>query len=150
MSAFTIRPAEFADRWAIYRLIWSARLNPTGLAWRRFLVAVDGTGQIVACGQIKPHRDGSHELASIAVSLEWRHKGIASALIQQLLDIAPGELYLTCRSTLAPFYTRFGFQTIISDVMPPYFRRIERLARLIRRLNKSEETLLVMKRLGKL
>jgi amino-acid N-acetyltransferase len=142
----TIRPAEISDQQAIQKLIRQAHINPTGLAWERFLVAVDQNGNVIGCGQIKPHSDGTRELASIAVTPEYRHQGIASALIEQLLAKSTGELYLMCRSSLGPFYERFGFQPAEGEDLPPYFKRMKRLARLIKSLDKNGETLLVMKR----
>ncbi len=108
----TIRPAELSDQQAIQKLIRQAHINPTGLAWERFLVAVDDIGKIIGCGQIKPHSDGSKELASIAVIPEYRQQGIASALIKELLAKSTGELYLMCRSSLGPFYERFDFRPV--------------------------------------
>jgi amino-acid N-acetyltransferase len=142
----TIRPAEISDQQAIQKLIRQARINPTGLAWERFLVAADQNGKVIGCCQIKPHSDGSRELASIAVVPEYRHQGIASALIEQLLAKTTGEIYLMCRSSLGPFYARFGFQPIEGIDLPPYFKRMKRLARLIKSMDKSGESLLVMKR----
>ncbi len=144
----TIRPAESSDQQAIQKLIRQARINPTGLAWERFLVAVDKNGKVIGCGQIKPHSDGSRELASIAVIPEYRHQGIASALIEELLAKSTGELYLMCRSSLGPFYERFGFLPVEGEDLPPYFKRMKRLARLIKSLEKNGEALLVMKRLN--
>jgi len=141
-----IRPAEISDQQVIHKLIRQAHINPTGLAWERFLVAVDQHGKVIGCGQIKPHSDGSRELASIAVIPEYRQQGIASALIEQLLAKSTGELYLMCRSSLGPFYARFGFQPVEGEDLPPYFKRMKRLARLIKSLDKNGETLLVMKR----
>ena len=142
----TIRPAEISDQQAIQKLIRQARINPTGLAWERFLVAADQNGKVIGCGQIKPHSDGSRELASIAVIPEYRHQGIASTLIEELLAKSTGELYLMCRSSLGPFYVRFGFRSVEGNDLPPYFKRMKRLARLIKSLDKNGETLLVMKR----
>ena len=67
-----IRPATSADAPAIRALIRRVRINPTGLDWRRFLVAEGPEGMILACGQIKPHGDGTFELASVAVDEAWR------------------------------------------------------------------------------
>jgi len=145
---FTIRPAESSDDQAIRKLIRQAHINPTGLDWRRFLVAVDPAGQVIGCGQIKPHQDGSSELASIAVVPEWRLQSVASSVIQQLLAMFAGDLYLLCRSSLGPFYEKFGFHTIEAKDMPPYYKRINRLARWFSRLEKKGETLLVMRRLS--
>jgi N-acetylglutamate synthase-like GNAT family acetyltransferase len=127
-----IRGAARQDGQAIRRLIRQVGINPIGLDWRRFLVAIDDQGALIGCGQIKPHGDGSNELASIAVAPAWQGLGIASALIWQLMDAHARSrpntpLYLTCRASLEGFYTRFGFQMIGPEAMSPYFRRIFRL-----------------------
>lgn len=131
---------------AIRALIYKVGINPTSLDWRRFVIAVDEQDQMTGCGQVKPHRDGSHELASIAVTPAWRGKGIARAIIERLLSDCPIELFLTCRAELGPFYERFGFHKIELDEMPPYFRRIYRLSRVIRYLHLMPGDMLVMKR----
>ena len=141
----TIRPAELSDQQAIHKLIRQVRINPTGLDWERFLVAIDEGGEVIGCGQIKSHADGSKELASIAVKTGYRHRGIASALIMQLMEGSNGDLYLMCRSSLGPFYERFGFQSVEGDELPPYFKKMKRLARLLKNLSEKGETLLVMK-----
>jgi N-acetylglutamate synthase-like GNAT family acetyltransferase len=146
----TIRPAELSDHQAIQKLIRQVRINPMDLDWERFLVAVNEHGKVIGCGQIKPHSDGSRELASIAVLPEQRQQGIASALIEQLLAQSTGDLYLMCRSPLGTFYERFGFQTVEGNDLPPYFKRMKRLARWIKSLDKNGETLLVMKRVNEL
>lgn len=125
--SITIRAATEADQPTITTIIRAAHINPLGLEWQRFLVAEDG-GQIVGTGQIKPHRDGSHELASIAVIPERQGEGIASQIITTLLTDQSGTLYLMCQQSLEPFYQRFGFSPITSDQMPTYFRRITKLA----------------------
>jgi len=137
------RPATREDFPAIRELIHTVGINPTGLDWRRFLLAVTGTGILVGCGQVKPHKDGSRELASIAVREEHRGRGVAKALIQRLLEGQPRPLYLMCRARLGSFYNQVGFRPIGLEEMPPYFRRI---ARLIRAFNRSvEDGLLVMR-----
>ena len=67
LAEFTVRPATREDFPAIRSLIHTVRINPTGLGWRRFLVAVTPQGRLLGCGQIKLHADGSREMASIAV-----------------------------------------------------------------------------------
>ena len=145
---FSIRSARSADDQPIQKLIRQSYINPTGLDWRRFLVVVDPADQVIGCGQIKPHQDGSRELASIAVVPEWRHRGVASAVIHQLLSTDTGELFLVCRSSLGPFYEQFGFHAIEQEVMHPYFKRINRLARWVKRLEKNGEGFLVMRKAG--
>lgn len=138
-----LRPATAADFPAIRALIRAARINPTGLDWRRFVVAVNLQGELIGCAQLKPHGDGSLELASLAVRPADRGRGVAGGLIRHLVGLAPRPLYLMCRAGLGPFYERHGFRAIPPEQMPPYFRRIHRLFHALspRRL----EPLLVMR-----
>ncbi|MFN8420230.1 MAG: GNAT family N-acetyltransferase [Anaerolineae bacterium] len=122
-----IRTATEADQPTITSIIRAAHINPMDLKWQHFVVAEDA-GQIVGTGQIKTHRDGSHELASIAVIPERQGEGVASQIITTLLADQSGTLYLMCQRSLEPFYQRFGFSPVTSDQMPPYFRRITKLA----------------------
>lgn len=140
-----IRAAQAGEAKAIKALVYSERLNPTGLDWRRFLVAVDKKGDVLACGQIKPHRDGSQELASLVVVPDWRGRGLARQLVNELISSTDFELYLTCRSSLGGFYERLGFQVISPHEMPGYFRFVSRIFHFLQRLTRSEG-LLVMRR----
>ncbi len=142
-----MRPATGADAQTIRHIIHLVGINPTGLSWKRFTVAVDSRGTIIGCGQVKPHKDGSLELASIAVLPEWRGRGIARGIIEYLLAQYPGRLYLMCRSPLEPLYRKFGFEAIEYTEMPPYFQQISRLAALYNRLSHEEDHLSVMRRL---
>lgn len=140
-----IRPATTADATAIRALIRRVRINPTGLDWRRFLVAEGPEGMILACGQIKPHGDGTLELASVAVDGAWRGRGAARAIIERLQRRAGPPLWLTCRAGLEPMYTRFGFRRVHDRrAMSPYFRRLDRLARLLLGILRPGEALAIM------
>jgi amino-acid N-acetyltransferase len=143
---YNLRPATASDAAAIRQLILDVRINLVGLDWRRFLLAVTPEGELIGCGQIKPHADGTQELASIAVVPAWRGRGVARAVIERLLADHPGVLYLTCLASNGPLYEKFGFRSLAPDEMPPYFRRLTRLARAFRTLRLSPEQLLVMKR----
>ncbi len=143
---FVIRRAVRADFPAIRALIHTVGINPTGLDWRRFLIAVTPEGKLAGCGQVKPHRGGSRELASIAVVPEMRGKGVARAIIEHLLAEQKEELYLICRLSLGPFYNKFGFRTAQAAELPPYFRTVQRFASAIQRLGMMDEGLLIMKR----
>src|SRR5690348_16699724 len=90
-----IREATEADQATIRAIIREAQLNPMNLDWPRFLVAEDG-GQVVGIGQVKPHSDGSRELASIAVIPSRQRGGIGRQLIRALLAREAGPLYLVC------------------------------------------------------
>lgn len=129
---YHLQSAAAAQAGEIKALIRAAQINPLGLDWRRFVVAVAGNGRVIGCGQLKPHKGGSWELASIAVVTDWRGQGVARAVIEYLLNDSPLPLWLTCVTPLVPFYTRFGFTAVIDPAqMPPYFRRVNRLFRLI-------------------
>ena len=145
MVNFILRPAIEADFPEIKALIRMVRINPTGLDWHRFTVAVNERGGLIACGQLKPVPGALTELASLAVLPAFRNQGIARALIEQLLADAPRPVYLTCRSSLGVLYEKFGFQAIKMDEMPAYYRRLKRLAGLLMELARRGETLLVMK-----
>lgn len=144
MAEVTLRRATRADDAAIKALIRSARINPMDLDWRRFLLAVTRDGEMVACGQVKPHADGTLELASIAVRPAWRGQGIARLVIERLLAESPRPLYLTCASSLGPLYEKFGFRVLSENEMTPYFRRLSRLATAFMKMARGQ-TLLVMK-----
>jgi N-acetylglutamate synthase-like GNAT family acetyltransferase len=125
---FQIRPAKAADQIVIRSLIRTVGINPLGLDWRRFYLAVDSDDQVIGCGQIKVHSDGSRELASIAVKENWRLQGVATRIIETLLNGKQGNIWLMCQSEMVPFYEKFGFhEVLLTEDLPPYFRRVVRL-----------------------
>jgi N-acetylglutamate synthase-like GNAT family acetyltransferase len=138
-SRYTIRPGEATDQDAIRSLIHSVGINPLGLDWRRFIVATDPEDHVIGCGQIKLHRDGSRELASIAVRESWRELGIATNIIKCLLREERGAVWLMCRSEMVPFYERVGFYEVLRiQDLPPYFQRIIRLWRLLSKVSRGQ------------
>ena len=146
MVDFIIRPATKKESPEIRALIHEVRINPTGLDWRRFLVAVTSDNALLGCGQIKPHFDGSRELASIAVKEHVRGQGVARAIIQELLiRVTTRPLYLMCRARLEPLYFKFGFRAIDQDEMPGYFQRISRAERIFNLKAQPENRLMVMR-----
>jgi len=118
----TLRDATFEDQPTIRQIVRAANINPTGLDWPRFTVA-ENDGAIVGVGQLKPHRDGTRELASIAVIPHRRGQGIGTAVIEELLRREKGTVHLTCRSQLQGYYERFGFRRLETRDYPPYFAR---------------------------
>jgi N-acetylglutamate synthase-like GNAT family acetyltransferase len=140
-----IRPAREAESVEIRDLIRLVGINPMGLDWKRFVVAVDERDQMIGCGQIKPHKPDTLELASIAVRPEHRGRGIARLIIEHLVNESPRPLYLMCESSLGPLYEKFGFRAILPAEMPRYFQRISKLAGLVTTLARRQERLLVMK-----
>jgi N-acetylglutamate synthase-like GNAT family acetyltransferase len=147
MPNFTLRPAQESEFRVIKDLIHLTGINPMGLDWKRFIVAVNDQDQILGIGQLKLHGPSGDvlELASIAVYPEYRSQGIARAIIGYLLKDSPRPLYLTCISSLGPLYEKFGFRTISPDEMPRYFRRISKLANVLFTFADRDDRLLVMK-----
>lgn len=139
-----LRSATAADFPSIRSLIRRVRINPYGLDWRRFLVAVDSQGRLLACGQLKPHGRGVVELASVAVEANHRGQGLARMIIERLIADGPRPLYLTCRSSLGPMYSRWGFRELGMDEMPRYFQRLARVMSAITGIFPVGERLLVM------
>ena len=122
-SPVYLRAAVVADQQAIHKMIRAARLNPMHLHWSAFVVAVEAaSGRIVGVGQVRPHGDGSRELASIAVTPERQGQGIGGAIIATLLAREPGSLYLYTRCPLTGYYARFGFVVISGDDLPGRMR----------------------------
>jgi GNAT superfamily N-acetyltransferase len=127
-QGFILRPAVAGDQLAIWRMVLGAGLNPLHLWWENFILAVSDGGEILGCGQIKSHKDGSRELASIYVIPAVRGQGLARAIIERLLSEHQSPIWLTCRRELAEFYQRFGFiEAHEPDCMPAYFRQVKKL-----------------------
>ncbi len=145
MSAYKVRPALESESKQITDLIHLVEINPSGLDWRRFVVAVDEAGKVISCGQLKPHGESVVELASIATLPEYRGQGLARAIMEDLLQKAPRPLYLMCMAHNGPMYEKFGFHAIPDDEMPKYFRRIKKLFNVAGIFRKPTEELLVMK-----
>ncbi|TMC82355.1 MAG: GNAT family N-acetyltransferase [Chloroflexi bacterium] len=143
---YTIRPATVADQPTIRRMVRDAGINPMNLKWPNFLVAADGRA-IVGIGQVKAHRDGSRELASMAVVKERQGHGIGGAIVNALIA-SQGDrtLYLTCRRQLEGYYERFGFRRIERQDHPAYFARMLPVVNLFARLARME--IILMRRPG--
>jgi N-acetylglutamate synthase-like GNAT family acetyltransferase len=145
MDAYKIRPALASESTQITDLIHLVGINPSGLDWKRFVVAVNDEGKVISCGQLKPHSEGIIELASIATVPEYRGQGLARAIMEDLLQKAPRPLYLMCMAHNGPMYEKFGFHSIEESEMPKYFRRINKLFNVAGVFRKPSEELLVMK-----
>ena len=145
MSEFSLRPARESESAQIRDLIRLVGINPMALDWKRFVVAVNDKDEMIACGQIKPHGKDILELASLAVFPDYRGQGIARAIIEYLLQDNRRPLYLTCVSTLEPFYKKFGFVPLTYEEMPRYYQRLSKLAKAMMSLAHRNQRLSVMK-----
>ena len=145
MIRSTLRPALESESTQIKNLINLVGINPMGLDWKRFIVAVNDGGQVVGCGQIKPHGEDIRELASIAVDPAYQGNGIARAVMEQLISSTARPVYLMCISKMENFYIKFGFKAIPYSMMPRYFRRISNIFHIADFVRHSGEELRVMK-----
>ena len=143
----TLRPAHETDSKPIKDLIHLVGINPTGLDWKRFVVAVNAQDQVIACGQLKPHGANAEilELASLAVQPEYQGQGLGRLIIEDLLKESPRPLYLMCESKNGGLYKKFGFRVLEYKDMPRYFQRIKNLVGFADIFSHSGESLLVMK-----
>ncbi|NJN38858.1 MAG: GNAT family N-acetyltransferase [Acaryochloridaceae cyanobacterium CSU_3_4] len=113
-----LRPATSADKGAIRRLVWSARLDPTQLRWSQFWV-ITQKQRIIACGQLRTFAE-AQELGSLVVVAAYRGEGLGTFLAQHLIQTASQPLYLECLGTrLCQFYSRLGFICVSWAALPP-------------------------------
>jgi len=88
---------------------------PEALEWDgrdatcRHVVAHDDKGAAVGCGRLLP--DGS--IGRLAVERAWRSRGVGSAILSRLVDIARNagfeRVVLNARTDAEAFYARRGF-----------------------------------------
>lgn len=128
-----LRPASAQDIWSIRKLVFSAKLDPTQLNWRQFLV-IEFEEKLVACGQLRNFED-AQELGSLVVVKKWRKQGLGTILTKHLIQQATQPLYLECLGQkLEYFYSRLGFVPISLAELPPSLKfkfGISQLARKI-------------------
>lgn len=132
-----IRPATEGDRSAILSLMRSGDYNRINLRPACFMVAEDG-GQVIGIGQIKRHRDGTPELASLVVAADRRGEGIGGAIVRTLVarhqEDHGGPLYLFCLAELESFYERLGFRSVMRQRLPRLLALIHALGNGLGRL----------------
>ncbi|MEK6862414.1 MAG: GNAT family N-acetyltransferase, partial [Nanoarchaeota archaeon] len=58
-----------------------------------FIIAKDSTNNVLGCGRLKHYSDQCIELASIAVYPEHRKIGVASNIIQNLVESTKEKIY---------------------------------------------------------
>lgn len=122
LDDLVFRPAVATDQPEISALVRSERLNPTGLDWRRFVVAVDGRG-LAGAVQVRHHPDGSRELGSLVVRPPWRGRGVASRLVELALGAQREHVQLITYDALVPYFARWGFRPLRPAQAPRAVRR---------------------------
>ncbi|MBX3015369.1 MAG: GNAT family N-acetyltransferase [Caldilineaceae bacterium] len=128
-----IRPATETDRFAISRLLRPRDYNRIHLQPTCFLVAED-QGVVIGIGQVKRHREGSAELASLVVAPNRRGEGIGRALVRALVARYYAQnqkaqnqepLYLFCLAELESFYASVGFTRVAPRQLPPWLALLQ-------------------------
>ncbi|WP_414574532.1 GNAT family N-acetyltransferase [Anabaena sp. CCY 9402-a] len=131
----TLRRATSRDMRSLRWLVFSAILDPTQLRWQQFWV-IESQGDVIACGQLRNFAQ-TQELGSLVVTPTWRGRGLATLLIQHLINQATQPLYLECLGErLAKFYSRFGFVQINFENLPKSLQRKFNLSQLAKKLIK--------------
>jgi amino-acid N-acetyltransferase len=121
----TVRPATFADRDAIERLLAESELTTHALPdWiDRFWVA-EQDGRIAGVAGIELYADGCL-LRSVAVRPELRGTGLGRRLVERALEAAresgARRAYLLTL-TAERWFPRLGFTTITRDEVPASVR----------------------------
>jgi len=131
-----IRRATQADQSAIQHMVRQAGLNPFNVRWSNFAVAEDD-GQVIGVGQLRPHSDGSRELASLVVAPDSRRRGIGGQLVRALLADQRPPIFLFCEHDLEGYYARFGFQLVLRSALPKPLARMHRLANMLARVGSA-------------
>jgi N-acetylglutamate synthase-like GNAT family acetyltransferase len=126
----TVRKAAQQDQPAITALVRQARLNPSDLAWPRFMIA-ETDQEIVGVAQVRLHLDGAHELASLVVQPAVRGQGIATSLIDALLAEECSEVYTLIDRRFRPHFERWGFRVVDPGQLPRSVSRTYRIGRAV-------------------
>ena len=129
-ARITIRRATEEDQAAIRTLVRSERLNPHGLDWPNFVVAIDADS-LVGAVQLRRHRDGSRELGSLVVRKAARGQAVASRLIDALLADAHEPIFMVTTEVFAERYQRWGFCRIEPAAASAAVRRNYRIGSLV-------------------
>jgi amino-acid N-acetyltransferase len=149
--AIGFRPATEQDQQAIKALVHGERLNPTDINWPNFMVAAMA-GRIVGAVQMRRHSDGSRELGSLVVAKDQRGHGIASRMIDRLLEDEREPIWMITSETHAGTFARWGFERIEPAAAPVKVRfnwRMGRLARIISFFKRQPKNqLIILERLS--
>ena len=116
------------DQKGYLELVREAGINPMHMHWSRFIVA-QGLETVIGCGQLRPHRDGSYELASLAIAPSSQGRGIGKAIVYTLIELCPADVYLMCDAKMWTFYESFGFRVVGARDLPNEMSNMFRLGR---------------------
>lgn len=88
--------------------------------WQHYWIVRDASGDIVCAGSLRPLDDRRAEIRGLVVAPRARGTGIATVLVDHLLERADAlGLEAVCVTRKPSFFRRFGFaETIASWVVP--------------------------------
>jgi N-acetylglutamate synthase-like GNAT family acetyltransferase len=114
-----LRRAAPADEGAVLALLRSHQGLEVGFLASEFCLAVEGD-EVLACGRLRRHVDGSLELASVATRAGLHGKGLGSSLVRCILGGVREPVYALA---LAPgFFERHGFHEVAREGLPASVR----------------------------
>jgi amino-acid N-acetyltransferase len=112
-----LRSARPGDQGAITAIVRQARLNPFRLNWSRFVVA-ERDREIVGVIQVREHRDGTLELASLVVHPACRGHGVSTRLIDTALAGVHAEVFTVLDDRYTARFRRWGFLPVEPGRLP--------------------------------
>jgi amino-acid N-acetyltransferase len=95
------------------------------LAIDNYVVAFDANGAIIGCGALKEYSPSVAEVAAIAVAQEAHGRGIGSAIVAAVEELAIKRgIYDLFALTLQPrFFDAVGYQRVETSLYPEKIRR---------------------------
>ena len=95
-----LRDAKKEDIEFIKEKIAQFKLDPENLQYNQFIVAED-KGKIAGFGRLKPYKDAV-EVGALGVIPEYRKRGIASLIMNELIKRGPKKIYQRPGQLLRP------------------------------------------------
>ena len=113
--------AKAADMPEIEELIAAVDGDRVDLATDQFVVAKSVDARILGCGRLRPYPVFC-EIASMAVADDVRATGIGRAIVERLLEMYEGTIYLICDDDVVEFFRRFEFTMLPESDIPDDLR----------------------------
>ncbi|MDC4232209.1 amino-acid N-acetyltransferase [Actinomyces sp. B33] len=107
--------ADLVRPYAMRRILVTKELIAYFEDVQEFVVAVDDeTGSLIGCGALHVMWDDIAEIRTLAVSPEFLHRGVGSAILEALIEraILLGLRRVFCLTFEVDFFTRHGFAEI--------------------------------------
>ena len=103
-----IIPASEKDFPVIERLAKNFDLDREDATWKQFVVAKNDN-DVIGLGRLRTYPECT-EIATVGVIPDERNKGVGSAIVKELVRMAPSEIFVTC--VIPSFFQKLGFETV--------------------------------------